>query len=264
MIIDIVGIVDQGHRESNDDRAMLCDKILESSMYSGTTTVPFVAAVCDGCGGYFGGALAAETVLKKLSEKSPLELIEIDCLSETLEESNRQISILKKQDPKYDRMCTTVAGCVFGENQILIFHAGDSRVYRYDGMSLARMTTDHSKVQEMIENGVITEEEAEQMSERNIITRCMGIEGLFPEIYVSHSSLEEREIYLICSDGVWSVLNDKKLLEILSSDESLEQKANDLIKIALAEGSQDNLSVCLCGRKGKAISWQEEESFVLD
>ena len=263
MTIDIAGNVEIGRRDTNDDRAVLGNMILDRTSYSGETELPFLAAVCDGCGGYAGGGIAAQVVLETLMSEPAKNLLDSDKLAEVLERCSRNINALKEDFPEYDSMCTTVAGCVFGEEQTIVFHAGDSRVYRCDGTALVKVTWDHSNVQQMIDEGVITENEARSMSERNVINRCIGLDSPPPEIHVSNLHIMHGEIYMICSDGLWDVVGDKTICEILSGEKSLAEKADNLIYTALKNGSSDNISVCLCAGRGKAYI-DENKPFVLD
>ena len=147
MNIEFACKVDIGARESNDDRGLVLDQVLDAGVYRTESTPPAVAAICD-----------------------PQRL------AGTLEEARRAVYARKQEFPEFAEMCTTVAGCVFCEDSTLIFHAGDSRVYRYDGVSLARMTVDHSAVQSLVDAGHMTEEESLHSPQRNIICRCIGIE----------------------------------------------------------------------------------------
>lgn len=263
MTIDIAGNVEIGRRGTNDDRAAVGGVFLDRTSYSGETELPFLAAVCDGCGGYAGGGIAAQAVIETLMSEPAEKLLDSDNLAEVLERCSRNINALKEEFPEYSSMCTTVAGCVFGENQTLVFHAGDSRVYRFDGTALVKVTKDHTNVQQMIDEGVITEDAARSMSERNVINRCIGLDCLPPEIHVSNLRIMHGEIYMICSDGLWDVLSDKTICEILSGEESLAEKADNLVYTALKNGSSDNISVCLCAGRGKAYV-DENKPFVLD
>ena len=127
------------------------------------------------------------------------------------EEARRAVEGKKRELPELSEMCTTVAGCVFLEDRTFVFHAGDSRVYRYDGTSLARMTVDHSAVQSMVDAGRMSAEDGRKSPQRNIITRCIGMDCPPPEIYVSQSPVLPGEVFLLCSDGLWECMPDEEL-----------------------------------------------------
>ena len=266
MTIDYSVRVDIGVKESNDDRVLVGGKIYDSGLDHGSGEMPFVAVVCDGCGGYAGGEMAAEAVLETIRQETGANqdflreaLKEESFLPKVLEKCKEAVFEKKKIDFRYSSMCTTVAGCIFDEEQTIIFHAGDSRVYRFDGQILAKMTVDHSRVQMMVDMGKMTEEEALVSPERNIINRCIGIDCLPPNIYVAHSPILPGEKFLLCSDGLWEYVSKENLIEVLSSDRTLEEMADTLVQQALDNGSTDNVCVCICGRERMPGAGNDEE-----
>lgn len=263
MKIDFAARVDIGPKETNDDRTLVAGQILDMLSHSGAMELPAVAAVCDGCGGYDGGGIAAQTVLEFLSYEDPVALSDVNYLSQVLNNCQQMVMKKKAEMPQYSAMCTTIAGCVFGKDSIAFFHSGDSRVYRHDRWGLARMTRDHSLVQEMIDMDEITPEEALEHPQRNIITRCIGTKCPAPEIYVSRAPINPGEKYLLCSDGLWESVRDDEISEILASDMPLPQMADALISRALAQGADDNISVCICAGQGTAHV-VEKKPFILD
>lgn len=263
MQIDFAARVEIGTKETNDDRVLIAEQILDMTSSSGELAIPAIAVVCDGCGGYDGGGIAAETVLKFLSYETPESLGDTNYLSQVLNNCKQAVFEKKEEMLSYSKMCTTVAGCVFLNNSIVIFHSGDSRVYRYDGWGLAKMTVDHSAVQQMIDMGQITEEEAAVSPNRNVITRCIGTSCLPPEVYISNAPIAPGEKFLLCSDGLWECVPEEQLKETLSRDIPLNEMTDILIKTALKKGSDDNISVCICAARGNA-SVAESKPFVLD
>lgn len=263
MQIDIAARVAIGTKETNDDRALVSGQILDMLSHSGTTDVPAITAVCDGCGGYAGGGIAAQTVLEVLASEDPCALADVDYLEQVLSNCQQKVMEKKEELPQYAAMCTTLAGCVFCEDKIVIFHAGDSRVYRHDRWGLAKMTRDHSVVQDMIDLGEITPEEALTHPRRNVINRCIGINGPLPEICVSHTPINPGEKYLLCSDGLWESLTVAEIKEILDSDIPLPQMVDTLIEKALEQGADDNISVCIYASQ-EAVHMDETEPFILD
>ena len=149
MEIDYAARVEIGTKESNDDRVLIDGQILDMTSRDGVLVLPAIAVVCDGCGGYDGGGIAAQTVLEFLSYEIPESLEDTNYLSQVLNNCTQAVFEKKAEMPSYSKMCTTVVGCVFLSNSIVLFHSGDSRVYRYDGWGLARMTVDHSVVQQL-------------------------------------------------------------------------------------------------------------------
>ncbi len=263
MKIEFACRVEQGVREYNDDRALILNTVLDSGTLCGEGEPPAVAAVCDGCGGYVGGGVAAETVLFVLTQALPETLADPERLSEVLEAAKRTVYEKKREMPRFSEMCTTVAGCVFREDGTIIFHAGDSRVYRYDGYSLARMTVDHSAVQSMVDAGRLSPEESRTNPQRNVISRCIGIDCLPPEIYISNSPIMPGETFLMCSDGLWECMEDEEIKRLLDQGGTPADQADRLVDYALQARSDDNISVCICARRGDARV-MERHPFVLD
>lgn len=252
-----------GTKETNDDRVLVNGTILDMSSHSCEIDTPAIVALCDGCGGYLGGNIAAQTVLEMISHEKAQMLADPGYLAEVLNNCQQEIMDKKKAQPQYSEMCTTIAGCVFCDDITVIFHSGDSRVYRYDKWGLAKMTRDHSVVQDLIDMGEITSEEALTHPRRNVISRCLGIDGRPPEIYLSHAPINPGEKYLLCSDGLWESVSDSELQNILGKEISLDQAVNELIERALNNGSDDNISVCICSRQGMEIT-REQKPFILD
>lgn len=263
MKIDFAAQVDIGTKETNDDRVLIDGKVLKMNSCFGTCDVPALAVVCDGCGGYSGGGVAAETVLELLSLEKPKDLADTEYLAQVLDNCQQAVMGQQIETPQFSKMCTTVAGCIFCDDSIVIFHSGDSRVYRYDRWGLARITKDHSVIQELIDMGEITSEEALKHPKRNVITRCIGIEGLPPEIYVLHTPVNPGEKYLLCSDGLWESVSKSDIKKLLDSGLPLQEVVDKLVHNALLNGSDDNISVCICGSQTAPIV-QENKPFILD
>lgn len=263
MRIDFSAMVDIGTKETNDDRILIDGKVLDGSMQNGSIGIPSVVAICDGCGGYLGGGIAAQTVLELFSYEEPVNLSNPTYLALILDNCQRAVMEKKREMPHFAEMCTTIAGCVFCNDNILLFHAGDSRVYRHDQWGIAKMTRDHSVVQEMIDMGEITQEEAANHPKRNLISRCIGNEGRSPEIYISNTPIKPGDKYLFCSDGLWESVGEVQMKELLDENIPLHQMVDDLVQMAHRQGSEDNISVCICSCKGNA-DVQENKPFILD
>lgn len=238
--------VEIGRCEDNDDRGLADGRILSHTVHSGDSTLPLLLALCDGCGGYAGGGRAAETVLKVLREADPKKLKDENIMAAVLEECSQQIAAEQQLDPDFRAMCTTLAGAVFHEDKTIFFHAGDTRIYRFDGENLALMTRDHSVVRHLMDLGFLNEKNAAWFANRSTITRCLGAPCPPPEIRVSQAAIQPGEVYLICTDGLWGFLSGEKMAEILAGSGDLTAKAGTLINTALQNGSRDNLSVILC------------------
>ncbi len=266
MNLEIAVVVDIGTTyEKNDDRVLTGTVIYDQSKGAQTLQLPVMAAVCDGVGGYAGGGYAAELVLSELAGHSTGELADADKLACVLDGINRKILCQQKNLPAYENMCTTIAGVVFLVDKTILFHAGDSRVYRYDGSYLRKMTYDHSVVQELMDQGVLTEEEAARFDGRNLIRRCLGSEvSLPPEIGVIDQPVQKGEVYLLCSDGLWDVMTGEDIAEVLDRNITGFEKAETLVQMAKDRGSVDNISVCICEAPCKTTEDKSYSEFTLD
>ncbi len=263
MKINYAARVNIGKKDSNDDRLLVDGMLLDDSAIDGSAGFPLLVAVCDGCGGYSGGNIAAQSVLNILSGEDPNLLSDASYLAKVLERCQQHILKLKEDNSQYINMCTTIAGCVFCNNQIIVFHSGDSRVYRSDRWGIARMTKDHSLVQEMVDLGEISQEEAYQHPKRNVINRCIGVPSKPPEIYISHTSINPGEQFLVCSDGLWEGVSDDDIKAVLDMELSLIDKTSILVDKAILNGSDDNISVCICSSDERLV-YEEKKPFVLD
>lgn len=257
MKLCFAGRVEKGHRKTNDDRALLCGEILDMNAFAGdgdapaletVCDAPALAAVCDGCGGYSGGGFAAQSVLETLAAVPPEALLEEEALTVQLERAAMAVRHRQQELPQFSKMCTTVAGCVFGEERTMIFHAGDSRVYRFDGTYFTQMTQDHSEVQMLVDMGALTPDLARTAPNRHVIQRCIGLDCPPPQIYCSGTPIHKGETYLLCSDGLWEVLTEEDITAVLCKEQTLAAMADELVELALAKGSDDNITVCICRR----------------
>ena len=256
LVVDI-GVVS----DHNDDRILAGKCIYNNEEAMIEENIPCLVAVCDGVGGYGGGGIAAELALKELQNYSPDELEKLSNLETAFK--NIELSITEKQveNNEYSSMCTTIAGMIFGKDKITLFHSGDSRIYHYDGCFLRQLTRDHSKIQEVVDSGIFSKKEADKLINRSLITRCLGQNaGTIPEIQVDNITLQENEFYLLCTDGLWDVMERSRIKEVLDNDRSLLDKAKILVNMAKSYGSEDNISVCICGLSD-IINSEEDNTF---
>jgi PPM family protein phosphatase len=201
--------------------------------------------VADGMGGAQAGEVAS---------RMAVELFEADFsqddgsaeqrLADRAREANRRIFELARHDAHRAGMGTTMTAAYVGEQDVAIAHVGDSRAYRWRDGQLERLTRDHSLVEELLREHKITPEEAEHHPQRSVITRALG-----PEPYVevdTHSfSARQDDIYLLCSDGLTSMITEERVAEILEAESSLADIGRALIAAANAEGGRDNITVIL-------------------
>jgi protein phosphatase len=138
-------------------------------------------------------------------------------------------------------MGTTASAIVINDRLAVIAHVGDSRIYRLRGDQFKQLTTDHSWVQEQVQAGELTPSAARQHPRRNIVTRSLS-GGEDPDVDLDEYELEIGDRFLICSDGLFAVVSDERIKELLSQSVTLETVCNNLVETANAGGGPDNIT----------------------
>ena len=179
--------------------------------------------VADGMGGAQGGEVASriavEHFARGIAPDSPQDP-PAQLLAERAEEANAEIFARARDDAKLDGMGTTLTVAYVGPEEITLAHVGDSRAYRLHDGTLERLTHDHSLVEELIRQGRLTAEEAEEHPQRSIITRALGPE---PTVDVDLVTLDgvDGDVYLLCSDGLTSMIPESQVEQIVKSSRTL-------------------------------------------
>jgi protein phosphatase len=203
-------------------------------------------AVADGMGGHAAGEVASEIVIGSLAEADCLDNLKPAVIPEAVEEANQRILRYAIAQPEAAGLGSTVAGLarvnVGGAEHWAVFNVGDSRVYRYYGGTLSRVTVDHSEIAELIQAGRITEEESRLHASRNVITRSIGTSpSPLVDLWILPCTSGER--FVICSDGLSNELEDPEIAEILRREANPDDAAQRLLEGALARGGHDNVSM---------------------
>jgi protein phosphatase len=213
-----------------------------------------LAVLADGMGGYNAGEIAsgmATTFIKSelgrwlsqagrhANSREVRRAMEI-----CVDNANRSIFNAANSNPQYSGMGTTLVLGVFQDNRLMLGHIGDSRCYRLRGGELQQITKDHSLLQEQMDAGLITAEQAATSSNKNLVTRALGVEDAVL-LEVNEHKVEQGDIYLMCSDGLSDMVDDGGIARILAAGAALEQKMAELIDAANANGGRDNISVLL-------------------
>jgi protein phosphatase len=247
-ILEIAGRTDAGKiREQNEDS-------IGEEVELGTIIL------ADGMGGYHGGevasAIAVNTILNHLHEHvSTLRPGQIDKKTGLSKESlhvrmaisqaNTTIVKASETQPQYRGMGTTVVMGIFHHSKITIAHVGDSRMYRFRDNLLEQLTVDHTLLQELVDRGFYTEQEARDSLNKNLVTRALGIAS---DVAVDIKELDAQpgDIYLLCSDGLNDMVSDEDIHSTISTySANLQEAADNLIQIANNNGGRDNVSVVL-------------------
>ena len=199
--------------------------------------------VADGMGGHKGGEVASTSArddpLRELEGKTP----SVAALSGAIEEVNRQIYHQQEHDDALTGMGTTLSVLWMSDNFVYIGHVGDSRVYLLRDGEFKQMTLDHSLVEQLVREGVLTEEEAQNHPMRNIITRAIGTDESV-EVDVVVEERRKGDLWLACSDGLHGLVDDRQMRDALRQY-APEKAADVLLKAALDAGGRDNVTLVI-------------------
>jgi PPM family protein phosphatase len=199
--------------------------------------------VADGMGGAQAGEVASKAAAESFAQGLPAGPPE-RALEETIEGANRTIHELARKDPSLAGMGTTTTAAIVDleKEEVAIGHVGDSRAYRFRGGRFEQLTRDHSLVEEMRRKGQLTDAQAEDHPQRSIITRALGPE---PEVQVDLQTVpaQHGDVFLICSDGLTTMLDDESIARILGRATSLNAAVKALVDEANRAGGRDNITV---------------------
>jgi serine/threonine protein phosphatase PrpC len=220
-----------------------------------------IAILADGMGGYNAGEVASGIAVNVVSNgilpdlRSGRELSKVDVasglthaallLQQQIAAANKGIYEAAQARPECAGMGTTIVTAVFCGNRVSIGHIGDSRCYRLRGDKLEQLTRDHSLLQEQIDSGQLTQEQAKFSLNKNLVTRALGIEAIVPADIVEYR-VEAEDIYLLNSDGLTDMVEPDVIQKVVTEKRTdLALAAADLIDIANQNGGRDNISVVL-------------------
>lgn len=241
--LDIYGLTDEGLvRDHNED----CISWFPEKG---------LAILADGMGGHNAGEVASELAVTSITDaleeilspeiKDVCDLDFKEVVHEAVIFANDEINQHAKLHPECTGMGTTIVMTLFHGNSVILASVGDSRIYRFRKGELKQVTTDHSLVQEMIDNGYMSEEEAIKSTNRNLITRALGISEDV-KVDVTQNDIEKDDIYLLCSDGLSDMINDEEIFSALVKfRQDLKRASEELVKLAKEHGGHDNVSVIL-------------------
>jgi serine/threonine protein phosphatase PrpC len=219
-----------------------------------------LVVLADGMGGYNAGEVASGIAVsvtmtetaQPLKNASPIardeesgEELAVVLLGRSIQKANASIYQAAQSDAQYAGMGTTIVSALFYDNRMVVAHVGDSRLYRLRDETLEAITRDHSLLQEQIDCGMISVENARHSQNKNLVTRAVGIDAeLIPEIHVHDVAV--GDIYLLCSDGLNDMVEDDDIQSILYAMQgNLALAAEQLIQTANDNGGRDNVSVIL-------------------
>jgi len=219
-----------------------------------------LVVLADGMGGYNAGEVAsgmATTVIitemqQSLQKVQPHEIdpkthqqLAARLVREQVMKANTSIYQAAQSQPQYAGMGTTLVVCLFYDNKVLVAHLGDSRLYLLRDGNFNQVTRDHSLLQEQIDSGLITAEQAKNAQHKNLVTKALGIDpSVEPEIH--EYPAKPGDIYLLCSDGLCDMVDDEDIgMAVQTFGNNLKMAASHLVQMANDNGGRDNVSVIL-------------------
>lgn len=246
--LEIANLSDVGRRRPHNEDSTLSD------------AARGLVVLADGMGGYKAGevasAIAVATIHHQISEglkripdggadvatgQSP----ESSLLRKAVTQANAGIFQTAQREPQCQGMGTTVVVVLFRRDRLIVAHVGDSRLYRLRAGTFSQVTRDHSLIQELIDRGLYTPEEAVKNTPKNLVTRALGIEADV-QVDVMEEKAIPGDVYLLCSDGLNDMVDDEEIHLTLSKySANLVQAGEELIRLANAKGGKDNISVVL-------------------
>jgi protein phosphatase len=201
--------------------------------------------IADGMGGAQAGEVASAQVIEVFQDGVPDAPGSVEeRLAQLVAEANARVHELSSTDRALEGMGTTTTAVYVGEHDVSIAHVGDSRAYLLRNATLERLTDDHTLVEELLRQGRITPEQAEGHPQRSVVTRSVGP---FPEVEVDHFSVGARDgdVFLLCSDGLTSMISETAVEQILNDNPELKKAAELLVQAANDAGGRDNITVIL-------------------
>lgn len=203
------------------------------------------AVLADGMGGHSAGEVASRTAVDTVSAILRQTLRGISAherLETALQAAHSVIREKSRQSIKYRGMGTTCVAALVTDARMHFVNVGDSRLYLLRNGTFSALTHDHSLLQEFIDQGLYTPEEAREKVSRNILTRALGLE---PQVKVDYDAVDIQpgDRFLMCSDGLYDMLSESEMAALLGRPHQLEEIGLDMIELANARGSRDNVSV---------------------
>ncbi|GHH96512.1 Stp1/IreP family PP2C-type Ser/Thr phosphatase [Neobacillus kokaensis] len=209
-----------------------------------------LAIVADGMGGHRAGDVASEMSVSHLKQEweAAKGIITADAAEKWLEDQitavNYKLLEHASNNSECDGMGTTIVAAITTDRFATLANIGDSRGYILNETGFKQITEDHSLVNELVRTGQISKEDAEHHPRKNVLLRALGTEKVV-EIDIATIIFEEGDILLLCSDGLSNKVTEKEMSEILLNEDSLDDKAGTLIKLANDNGGEDNITLVI-------------------
>ncbi len=202
-----------------------------------------IYGVADGMGGHNGGEVASSKAVSLLQDALTGKDPDKNFLEESVIKVNHDLYLLQEEEESLSGMGTTLTVLWAKPQEIILAHVGDSRAYLLREGEFTQITKDHSIVEEMIAKGMLTKEKARTHPYRNIVTRAVGSAETI-EVDMITVERKKRDIWLICSDGLTSMVEEKEIIQIIKEN-PIEQSGELLLNRALENGGRDNITIVL-------------------
>ena len=246
--IQSVALTDTGKvREHNEDMI-------------GTEADIGLFVLADGMGGYNAGevasGIAVKTIINLVRDSVAREDLSVRdpetgltrpsiILRDAIHRANKIIYHTSKTQPQCEGMGTTVVACLFHDNKVSMAHVGDSRLYRLRDNRFEQMTLDHSLLQELVDRGFYSQQEAQRATNKNYVTRALGVEQNV-DVEIHEEPVQKSDYYVLCSDGLSDMIEDEDIhLTISTFSANLDTVAKQLIQLSNDNGGRDNVSVIM-------------------
>jgi len=239
------GLSDTGvTRSQNQDTIFVCNQPIGP--------LPNLFIVADGMGGHKAGDVASKLAVEKFSEfvrEFPAQdFVQpenyLDLLVSAAQKSGDEVTKKAESDESMNGMGTTLTACVIVNEKVFIVHIGDSRAYTVNLHGMKQLTTDHTFVNELVQKGKVSDEEAKIHPKRHVLTKVLGVPG-FLEVDGIVREISDAAAVLLCSDGLSNMLDEESMMKIINGLGYVEHRTKYLIDEANKRGGIDNISAIL-------------------
>jgi serine/threonine protein phosphatase PrpC len=250
MLFEFFSATDTGRARSNNEDAVAVDATFG------------LVVLADGMGGYNAGEVASDMVTSFIKSDLGNWLRDAGTASDTdvrqaietsVEHANRAVYEAARANAAYAGMGTTLVVGVLRGSRLLLGHVGDSRAYRWRDGRLLQITRDHSLLQEQIDAGIITPEQAQSASNKNLVTRAVGVDPMV-QLETHEHQIMPGDVLLLCSDGLSDMIDDAVIARVLERHAALDAAGAALIEEANGAGGKDNIAVILVRPRSDAAA----------
>ena len=250
--IKAIALTDTGIVRQNNEDSVLFIRPNEKQKRS---FKGFLGIVADGMGGHQGGAVASKLATDMISTAYyDSDLPPVEALGAAMRKANNTILNRASSNTELQNMGTTCTAVVLIDQQIILGHIGDSRAYLLQNDQLIQLTTDHTYVQELVNQGQISPMEAINHPKRNVLTQAMGtIADRFGDVSIHPIAFQETDRLLLCSDGLYDYFTIDELLDYLQMN-NLRECGEQLITVACDRGGHDNITLLLIEKQQENLS----------